>query len=224
MKIISIDAATKSLAIACLEFNNITENINSICKKIYYSEGNINDLVEQLYNEYNPIQIKSLDVVDLIPHSKVSECDIIDISNALFLYMNNYINNLIKENWFDDSINILIEYQMGPNHKSGNIQIQLIYHFLNFLPKKNIHLVHPSLKNKLYFSNITESYYSYHRNKYKKKYTSNKSHTKYLFLNWLNAYGQNNKINIINKKNYSDIADAFCQAVSWNLLKISSIK
>jgi hypothetical protein len=222
IKIISIDAATKSLAIACLEFNNIYQQIEEIIKLI---KTNFNESTLEKCNEIlNPINIKSLDVIDLIPNQKVSKCNIIEISYELMKYIHNFTKNLQECKWFDNSVHIVIEYQMGPNRKSGDIQTQLIYHFLQFLPIKNIHIIRPSLKNKLYFPKDINSQHNSHIERYKKKYTGNKSHTKYIFIQWLTAYNKLNYIKNINKKNYADIADAFCQANAWYLENINPTK
>jgi hypothetical protein len=216
-KIISIDAATKSLAIACLEFNDINQQIKQITELIKINKNK--ETLELCNNILNPINILSLEVKDLIPNKKVSKCNVLEISYELLKFMNNFTKKLKDRNWLDDKVNIIIEFQMGPNRKSGDIQTQLIYHFLQIIPIENIYIIRPSLKNKLFFINDSNSYHSIYIEKYRKKYTSNKVHTKYIFINWINAYGKSNYLKNINKKNYDDIADAFCQAVAWYLEK-----
>lgn len=221
-KVISIDAATKSLAIACLNMYDIQQQRNLtaiIVNEI--KEATDHDIIIELVNQLNilltPIQIYSLDVVDLIPNEKVSDCSIIKRSSALVNFLSNFTNNLITNKWLDNNTHFIVEYQMGPNRKSGDIQTQLIYHFLQYLPPQNVHVVGPSLKNKLLYSKKVESCHSAHIAKYRTLYTANKSHTKYLFISWLAAHNQTQFIKNINKKNYADIADAFCQAAAYQL-------
>jgi hypothetical protein len=221
IKVISIDAATKSLAIACLNLYNT----NDIYKQIKDQLSKINDILDpdtiNILKKINKlatsIEIIKLDVVDLLPGKIVSKCGIVERSAALTTYTSKFTKDLLDMEWLDLNTHLLIEYQMGPNRKSGDIQTQLIYHFLQYLPAKNIHVVGPSLKNKLCYKNDPNSIHSSHIAKYTTLYTANKSHTKYLFLSWLNAHGQTHHINKINKKNYADIADAFCQAAAWNI-------
>jgi hypothetical protein len=62
-----------------------------------------------------------------------------------------------------------------------------------------------------------ESLHSNHIARFDTLYSANKSHTKYVFLKWLGAYGELEHLANISKKNYADIADAFCQAIAWHL-------
>lgn len=214
-RIISIDAATKSLAIACLEFHDADEQLRRIIN-IGKDMANAPPPAE-IVAIYNPITIKLFQVVDLIPNQKVAKCGLVQRSVALMKFIHKFTKDLAEDGWFNESVQIIIEFQMGPNRKSGDIQTQLIYHFLQFLPPENIHIVRPSLKNKLYFKSDPNSLHEAHKAQYTKLYTGNKSHTKYILLEWLNAYGQMAHLAQIGKKNYADIADAFCQAAAWDL-------
>jgi len=105
---------------------------------------------------------------------------------------------------------VLLEYQMSINYKSSNLLQQLIYHYCD---KYEIHLMGPSLKNKIYFSD--ELKHSVFIEKYMSNYTANKNHTKHNFLFWIRHNNLSNKIKNIKKKNIDDIADAFIQVIAF---------
>ncbi len=210
IKIISIDVANKSLAIACLEI--FQYDANKILNQLYIATA-----VEaiQILTEYvDNIKIKTLEVVDLLPGKQVKQSSSIERTEALYKYLCNFTK--AKQKWFDQHTHLVIEYQMGPNKKSGEVQCQVIYHFLSHINSRNIHIVGPSMKNKLSMKD-PKSKHSYHIAKYDTLYCANKSHTRYIFLEWLAARNETNKLINIKRKNYSDIADAFCQAIAWYL-------
>jgi hypothetical protein len=225
-KVISIDAATKSLAVACLNMQNIQEqNTRFIELTRAITNGEITESADlaAAFEEMNvlltPIKINSLQVVDLIPERQVSKCGLIERSAALVAFLHGLTDRLTSENWLDTETHIVVEYQMGQNRKSGDIQTQIIYHFLQYLPASNIHIIGPSLKNKLHYPADPKSRHSHHIAEYDTLYTANKSHTKYLFTKWLATHKQMEHIYEIPKKNYADIADAFCQAAAWFILR-----
>lgn len=228
-RVISIDAATKSLAVACLNLYDISNQNQQLINLLNgaalsygatLSNGAALSNTAAAINELlTPITIHSLEVIDLIPNRQVSKCGIIERSAALMRYLTTLTARLISINWLDANTHLLIEYQMGQNRKSGDIQTQIIYHFLQYLPQSNIHIIGPSLKNKLSFATDPESKHSFYIAKYTTLYTANKSHTKYLFIEWLHAHNQLHELNGIKKKNYADIADAFCQAAAWQFQK-----
>jgi hypothetical protein len=221
-KVISIDAATKSLAVACLSLkcsecqkHEIVQLVKVVTMAGYCAPDA--EVSSALASSVKQVFVESLEVVDLIPGSKVSKTTLIERTSALVSFLHKLTNRLIDCDWFGESTHLLIEYQMGPNRKSGDIQTQIIYHFMQYLPVANIHIVGPSLKNKLHYLADSGSQHSSHIAKFDTLYSANKSHTKYVFLKWLAAFGELSHIANISKKNYADIADAFCQAVAWNL-------
>jgi len=203
IKIISIDVANKSLAIACftVSLSSCNERL-TVCADIP-----------------NSISIKSLMVCDLIPGKKVSDTSLIERTNSLCIFLIEFTDQLIEDKWLEkkatSAVHLIIEYQMGPNRKSGDVQSQIIYHFLQYLPPNNIHIVGPSLKNKLKLFNDPLSHHNHYIEKYQTLYAANKAHTRYLFLSWLKNNKQLNALQQIKKKNYADISDAFCQAIAW---------
>jgi hypothetical protein len=105
---------------------------------------------------------------------------------------------------------VLVEYQMSLNDKSRCVSQQIIFHYSNLEPLE-VHLIGPSLKNKIYLENLQHCFFM---EKYTTKYSANKNHTKANFLRWMAL----KKISIpkeIKKKNYDDIADAFMQIFGW---------
>lgn len=165
-----------------------------------------------------PINFLHLEVCDVIPGKKISETNSIDRAYGLFVKLNKLCIQFGKK-WLNSDVHILIEYQMGPNKKSGEVSSQLIYHFLQYVPPENIHIIGPSLKNKLYYLDDFKSTHNYYIHKYVKLYDANKAHTNYLFHRLIEIYKLNSekqkRLELIKKKNYNDIADAVCQAIAW---------
>lgn len=208
IKIISIDAANKSLAIACIEMHvyDADKVLDQLCK-VTMPE------VFTIMGDYiDNIHVNKLDVVDLLPGKKLKQTDTIERTNALYVYLTKFTNSISE--WIDRDTHLVIEYQMGPNKKSGEVQCQATYHFLPHILPQHIHIIGPSIKNKL-STGDPKSKHNYHIANHRTLYCANKSHTRYIFLEWLAQHDQLDKLSKIKRKNYSDIADAFCQAVAW---------
>lgn len=238
MFIIGIDVATKSLAISIIkyksnkivqeEMNLAIENYKSykktLKKQINDSSFN-NESVNNLLKKYQellecinsllcPIEILFVDVKDLIPDKKLKDTNILERTNNLRDYLNDIDKKISELNIPIKNLDILIEYQMGPNDKSRVISSQLLYHFSKY-SSANIELVGPSLKNSIFFKNNEESHYSKFLEKYSTNYSANKAHSKYLFLELLKNIGKNEIISNIKKKNIDDIADSVLMSISW---------
>lgn len=228
-KIISIDAATRSLAISRISIKNkayISKSLFDILNELnieslpmssphnkYYSQ-----ILQKISAALTWIDIHDLTVIDLLPNKKINQSTPIERSAALYSFMHKYTEPLAQSNWLDTNTIILIEYQMSPNKQSNAIKTQLIYHFLKYVPASNIHIVRPTIKNKLTFLYApNEATHQAFTSQYT-SYTANKLHTKYLFLKWIDAHNYKHMISHISKKNYSDIADAFCQAIAWHMI------
>lgn len=198
-----------------IEEKNLKSNLKNI-------EENYKKIIELLKYTTKliplPINFLHLEVCDVIPGKKVSETNSIDRANGLFVKLNKLCIQFGKK-WLNSDVHILIEYQMGQNKKSGEVSSQIIYHFLQYVPPENIHIIGPSLKNKLYYLDDLKSTHNYYIHKYVKLYDANKAHTNYLFHRLIEIYELNSekqeKLELIKKKNYNDIADAVCQAIAW---------
>ena len=171
----------------------------------------------------NKIKILYLDVKDLIPGKKVSETSIVERTQKLKEYLaeiENHTNKIIPSVQFP--LNVLIEYQMGPNDKSRTISSQIMYHFSNISNlgnsrEHNIYLVGPTLKNQIWIGDEKGKYCEFVA-KYKTNYSANKAHAKFNFLRLLNILGASDLIKTIKKKNIDDIADSTLMSLSWTIL------
>lgn len=225
MYIISIDTATKSMALSIIEYNTeINKQISELYTLYKYNKKKVTTITEvlQLYIDLldnisnlieNKIKIHHLDVIDLIPGKKISETDIIFRTKQLHIYLKK-IDILIDK--LDESKKklFLLEYQMGPNIQSNVISSQLMYHFTKYSDSE-IKIIGPSLKNKVYIGG-DDGKYSNFLEKYKTLYAANKNHTKYNFLK-LMSYLNNNNFSHIKKKNIDDIADSVLMSLAYYL-------
>lgn len=235
MYIISFDSATKSLAISITYYNvGLTADIkraydlylikkNNSClddpttvNELIKSYNELLEHVTQLYNE--KIQIKMATVVDLIPDKKIKETDTVYRTKALYDYLNNVLDPLILQCGSDDLI-FLLEYQMGPNIKSGTISSQIMYFLMKYNcsnqnGESNIKLIGPSLKNKVAIGG-KGSEYSAFVEKYSTNYACNKAHAKHNLYKLLEHLDQKDIIKNIHKKNHDDIADSILMGFAW---------
>ena len=226
---ISIDTATKSLAVSIIEYRLDTTSSIADLYSVYKRTIRQIDQIDQIDQSIqraelfikllddvniildNTVKIHHLDVVDLIPNKKVAETDIIYRSEKLYTYLKTLDRVLEPFMNMDKPVIFLLEYQMGPNIQSSAVSNQLIYHFTKY--NKEIKLIGPSLKNKislgpdLYYSNFVE--------KYKTLYAANKNHTKANFLKFLELTGNTDKISHIKKSNVDDIADSVCMSLVY---------
>lgn len=214
IKIISVDAANKSLAVACLEYHDCSLIFAELLLELINCK-NMAPQLDKMSKALDNITINLLTVVDLIPGKKISETNLVERTCSLKKFLFKITSEMTSTKWLTADVHLVIEYQMGPNRKSGDIQSQIMYHFSQYLPQNNIHVIGPSLKNKLKFQKDPLSFHNFYIEKYQTLYAANKAHTRYLFLSWLKNNKQSSKLQNIKKKNYSDISDAFCQAIAW---------
>jgi len=205
MYYLSFDVANKSLAISLLEFKKEYKNdIQNIQKEV-----NINYL-----EQVNNILSKSINYIyysveDLIPDKKIKDSTIFERTLSLkskLQKIKEITNSLNTE-----KIIVLIEYQMSSNYNANAIYNQIIYEFSDH--NYELHVVHPSYKNKIYFHK--DLHHSEFLGKYNNNYIANKNHTKSNFLYYLNAFNLNHVLEKIKKKNVDDLADSFMQIFGY---------
>ena len=248
MYIVSYDVASKSLAVAIIYFNENWKDELQHIRELFADETNNPQTPEELCRsaiKYLDMVYKIistimeplvLDVVDIIPGKKIKDTTVIERSNRLSGYLN-MIDSVIEQyaqNTRDDTpIQVLVEYQMGPNDKSRNVGSQILYHYstpdigffsANFttdlykpINKYQVAIVGPSLKNKICL--CAGGKLSEFIPRYAKNYDANKAHSKFNFLGWLKKQNREHLIKNIKDKNLDDIADACNQAIAWLHLK-----
>jgi len=221
---ISIDTATKSMAVSIIQYNlEINDQIDMLYKTYLVDKKAVTTVAEllQLYVDLldcvsillnNRIQIHYLNVVDLIPGQKVSETDVVFRTRQLYAYLTEIdavLDKLAGPKLF------LLEYQMGPNVQSNMISSQLLYHFSKYSDAE-IKIIGPSLKNKVYIGGDEAKYHNF-LERYKTLYAANKNHTKHNFLKLMTYLDTHDKITHIKKKNIDDIADSVIMSIAYYL-------
>lgn len=247
MHVISVDVATKSLAVSIINYNlTISDQIANLYK-IYINEKNSllglllgdntttntntdkNIILNQILDKYvklldnitkyynDKMVINYLDVVDLIPNQKVKETTTIMRTSKLHAYLHN-LDNIIIKNTYSNNCIFLIEYQMGPNDKSRVISSQIMYHFTKYTNNTN---------NQIYLVGPSlknkivigndNSLYANFLEKYQTNYTANKNHSKYNFLQLLKYLKKEDLTKNILAKNLDDIADSVLMSLAYIL-------
>ena len=209
INVLSFDCANKSLGVSIFTYNkNFQKDINNVLESNIENIDkliNINDIIN------NSINILYLDVIDVLPDLKVSEVSLLDRTKAfksVILQINDIVDKYLK----GQKINICIEYQPVFNDKSRTICNQLIYEY-TLKENYEIHIVNPSLKNKIYFTE--ELKHNLFLAKYNSNYKANKNHTKSNFLYFIKVYNLDNLIKKIKKSNLDDIADSLLQGFAF---------
>jgi hypothetical protein len=232
LNVLSVDVANKSLAVAFIKFDTkkyerIEQALDEF-RTLKASGGapsavlcGFNALLDKITDIYNgAIDIKHIDVKDLIPGKKMSETDLLHRTVALHGYLSDLTSAVIPLVGADEEFKILIEYQMGPNEKSRAVSTQLMYHFAGVLlnmgrvPDGNIILVGPSLKNTIYIGAADAAHINF-LEKYKTNYSTNKAHSRFNLVRLLQVLGKSNMLVPFAKKNYDDLGDAVMMAVAW---------
>jgi len=115
----------------------------------------------------NSITIEDGAVVDLFPGINNTDITVLERVNGLVKYIRARVFPIIVDK---SPLNVVIEYQMGPNTKSGAVEHALMALFYDH----NLITVYPGPKNKLCFSK--SSHYSVFSQKYAKSADANKHH------------------------------------------------
>lgn len=224
---ISIDTATKSMAVSIIQYNTeINEQISELYdtykndKKLATTAAELLQLYINLLDNVkflidNKIKIHYLNVVDLIPGQKVADTDVVFRARQLYIYLTEIDTILDKLDKSQKKL-FLLEYQMGPNIQSNMVSSQLIYHFSKYTDAE-IKIVGPSLKNKVYIGG-DDAKYSNFMEKYKTLYAANKNHSKFNFLRLMDYLGVNGTFENIKKKNIDDIADSVIMSLAYYLV------
>lgn len=145
--------------------------------------------------------------VDLAPGLPDEKVHAVPRIRAVIDYVRDHIGPVLAK-WVgpDDTLIVLIEYQMGPNSPSRIVADALIAFFV----ERDVRLVGPALKNSIALCEAGR--YCHFAEKYAKTYSANKAHTLYNFCHFL----ERTRTTISTpKKLWGHIADAFAQVLGY---------
>lgn len=145
--------------------------------------------------------------VDLAPGVPDREVHTIPRIRAVVNYLQGHIEPVLAR-WLgpDDTLIVLVEYQMGPNSPARIVEDAVI----TFYHERDVRLVGPALKNSIAL--CEEGRYCHFAEKYSKCYDANKAHTLYNFRHFL----ERTRLTISTpKKLWGHIADAFAQVLGY---------
>lgn len=210
---LSFDCATKTFAYILVKINyqHLFVNTSELKKALNYikdciTAGNMSDDIMTMLNKIDnntkyAITILSGDCVDLIPNIANKDIDTVERIKLVSSYVKQSVLPLIEHIPISD-VSVLVEFQMSHNTQSKVVSIALLALFSDY----ELCLVNPSLKNKLYFTDVGK--YSNFAEKYKTRYDANKKHALYNFMEYERVFEQS--INI-SKTLKGHIADSFMQ-------------
>ena len=126
--IASFDCANINLGICYIEYNenwkNEIKKINNKLSSVIENKKikEIKEIIKKI-NIFleNIFKIRYINVINLLPNSNIKIS--INERTKKIKYLLNALDNMIQSDI------ILIEYQMGPNNKSGSISNQIVYHY-----------------------------------------------------------------------------------------------
>ena len=214
---LSFDCAKKTFAfiIIRLDFNFIFYNnkqlrdiinfIKSDIKKNGINDKHIDLATKMDERTKQSIKIIAAECVDLDPSKSNKEMDTVSRVRSVVDYVNRcimgYVNDIDK-----NLLTVLVEFQMSFNDKSRCVSTALLTIFSHY----DIHLVSPSLKNKIYFTE--DGRHANFVQKYKNGYSANKAHALFNYLKFEELFDQ--KLSISNTLK-GHIADAFLQIFGY---------
>ena len=203
---ISIDVATKSLAIGIYSMN-----LNLKTKSNINDHENIS-FIERMHKIDTLIVPLFVNVFDIAKGKNAKDTNIFDKAGSLKEVLTS-IDSMMKSLLVESNIIVLVEYQMNANHLSNSIYNMIIYHYSNVYP---IHIMMPAKKNKIYLHPILKlsTFLGYSSSNYK----ANKEHAKYNFLYFMILFNHEKMLIDIKKNNLDDIADTFMQMIAFHIL------
>ena len=208
MYYLSFDCATKTFAYSLSYIDLSNDNIINQYN-LFISEPN--QLIENFIKfKSSIINIIDVEMIDFFPNVSDSKINTVDRITKI----SNYIKTILFEKIKDisiDNINIVIEFQMGSNHKARMVSSALIAIFSEY----KVILINPSLKNKVYVNENGK--HKHFIKKYSNLYLANKEHTKYNFSIIMNIFPSN--IKNIKKNDIGHIADSFMQVLGYILFE-----
>jgi hypothetical protein len=219
MRILSIDPATKNLGVCLVNYN---ENWISDVEAIMAKGFNL-----KMYDEINTImnsmlKIEYINCFDMVPGKSNNNITVEERLSGAKRILNH----------IQDKINIsniiLVEYQMGQNHKSNAVTSAILTYILpiegksldafgNEIQSNNtvsyiVRKVGPSLKNKYSFT--PDLSYNKFLIKYARK-TANKKHPEANFRYFLKTFNQQGILKGFSWKKMYDISDSFMMTYNW---------
>jgi hypothetical protein len=227
MIIISIDVATKSLAVAVLRYNNVGQEIDDLINKSTECSGTLSHRISSMLDSVeksidlvdNSIKLLHLEVVNLIGDKRLKDTDAVYRAKRLREYLES-LDKVIKP-VLSGNTRVLVEYQMGPNDKSRSVSSQLVYHFSGY--GCEIHLVGPSIKNTVCIGGKDCNRFRWFIERYKTNYSANKAHSRKNLLEFLDGREEKDMLDGISKKNYDDAGDAVLMALGWLIKNLRSL-
>lgn len=220
---LSFDCATKTFAyiLVKINFDYLYADVNELLKIVNHIKSKIdqncfdNDLISILnkidIKTKNAIEIITGNCIDLIPGISNKDITTVERIKIVSNYTKKEIYPIIKDIPNDD-LSVLVEFQMSHNTQSKVVSIALLSLFSEY----DLHLVNPSLKNKIYFTELGK--YCYFIEKYKNTYDANKKHALYNFKEFEKIFNQN--IDIKDKLK-GHIADSFMQILGHILYPLN---
>lgn len=222
MIIASFDCAIKNMGVCYLEFDeNFISKLKTCMPINVENVREVRGIIDNIFN------IKHINVYNLVSEYKNANKTPAYVRTSR---LKSLLNNLDEQMPTPDVV--LIEYQMGPNHISGSISNQIVYHFskednkiISSIKEQNIdfkeppaikydvHIIGTSLKNSV--STHPDGLYSNFISRYS-NYTANKKHTTWNFKNFCHIMEYQHIIDSVPKNvKMDDIADSFMAIMGW---------
>ncbi len=197
---ISIDVATKSLAMGLYRFRSFNNMLHEIPVNIVERNQYLDSCVQPLV----------MNVYDINAGEKVKDTSISAKAASLKSTLMAF-DNSISQYIGDHPTIVLIEYQMNANHLSNAIFNMIVFHYSD---KFTIEVVKPSWKNTIALHPRLSL--SEFLAKASSNYKANKEHTRWNMIFLLTALDKMELISHIKNKNQDDIADTLCQALAYH--------
>ena len=200
---ISIDVAVRSLAVGVYRLKAIKDIDSYRDDDPQVMNGKLNSIVYPIH----------MNVYDINNGSKTKDTSITEKAIALKETLNS-INGCINDHVNEESVRVLVEYQLNANHGANAIFNMIVMFYTGRYP---IDIIKPSLKNTVAVHPMLTL--STFLGRCSSNYKANKEHTKINMLYLLTAIDKLDLIKDIKKCNQDDIADTLMQCLAFHLKK-----
>lgn len=221
---LSIDVANRSLAFTYVEFASppagAREDLSRLIERVENAGPDIppRELralaaeIDRLDATIQPCRVLAAGSADLTGGKKVKEVPLIARLTALHEFLHSAVPLPAD---LPAGAEVLIEFQMGPNSKSHEIEAALIYHFAP-VPGSTwtVRTIGPVLKNKIAPAPEGEWYRFRERSEAKSNYRVNKAHARFNFEYLMDAWGLRAAYAKCCPQHRNDLADTLMQALA----------
>jgi hypothetical protein len=159
----------------------------------------LDELQQRLRHDF--VRIHAASTADLCPGIKDADLDTVERIRLVVNYLQLQVDPLLRDH---PNINVMVEYQMGPNAHARIVADAIITYYIHYTPI----IVPPALKNRIFL--CEEGKYQNFISTYSTTYQANKKHAIANFNHLLKTVYSD-----VPPDPYGHVADSCLQVLGW---------